>query len=69
MLRAQDTIFINNQFFKSASGQTIATVNPSTEDVIAHIASANEHDVNRAVAAARHAFDNGPWSKVSVTLV
>ncbi|MCR4316808.1 MAG: aldehyde dehydrogenase family protein [Planctomycetes bacterium] len=36
-------------------------INPATEEVIAHIAEATKEDAERAVAAARDAFDNGPW--------
>ena len=44
--------------------QTIEVVNPATEEVIAEVASAEQGDVDAAVAAARAAFD-GPWGKLS----
>ncbi len=39
--------------------------NPATEEVIGHGVSGTEQDVNDAVQAARQAFDNGPWRKLS----
>jgi aldehyde dehydrogenase (NAD+) len=40
-------------------------VNPATEEVIANVQEAGEADVNLAVAAAREAFDNGPWRRMT----
>jgi betaine-aldehyde dehydrogenase len=57
--------YINGQWTDSASGQTFPVYDPSTEEVIAHVASANAADVERAVVAARSAFDSGPWSQTS----
>lgn len=54
---AQPTgLFINNEFVPAASGETLTTVNPYDESVIAKVASAGAEDVDRAVAAARAAF-------------
>ena len=47
---------------KAVDGKTIEVINPSTEEVICHVAEATEKDVDIAVAAARKAF-NGPWRK------
>ena len=57
-------LFINGEWRDAAGGRTIPVVNPATEDVIAEVASAEQSDVDAAVAAARAAFD-GPWSKLS----
>jgi aldehyde dehydrogenase (NAD+) len=57
-------LFINGEWRDAAGGQTIAVVNPATEEVIAEVASAEQSDVDAAVAAARAALD-GPWSKLS----
>ena len=62
MIRKQ--LFINNEWREPAGGKTIEVVNPATEEVIAEVASAEQGDVDAAVAAARAAFD-GPWSKLS----
>lgn len=58
-------LFINGQWQESASNTTFSSINPATEDVIAEVAAGNEQDINSAVAAARYAFDHGPWSKMS----
>jgi acyl-CoA reductase-like NAD-dependent aldehyde dehydrogenase len=57
-------LFINGEWRDAAGGKTIEVVNPATEEVIAEVASAEQADVDAAVAAARAAFD-GPWSKLS----
>ena len=57
-------LFINGEWRDAAGRKTIEVVNPATEEVIAEVASAEQADVDAAVAAARAAFE-GPWSKVS----
>src|SRR5438093_9957753 len=57
-------LFINGEWRDAAGGRTIEVVNPATEDVIAEVASAEQRDVDTAVAAARAALD-GPWGKLS----
>ncbi len=57
--------YINGQWVKSASGETFPVYDPSTEEVIAHVASGTAADVDRAVEAARAAFDSGPWPQTS----
>ncbi|WAH38078.1 aldehyde dehydrogenase family protein [Alicyclobacillus dauci] len=58
-------LFINGQFVPSASGKTFNTLNPATGEVLAVVSEAEEADINSAVLAARKAFDEGPWSKMS----
>src|ERR1700686_1078428 len=53
-------LLIDGQHVPSASGRSFKTLNPATEQVITTIAEGNEADVDRAVAAARRAFE-GPW--------
>jgi aldehyde dehydrogenase (NAD+) len=60
----QHQLLINNQWRASASGKTMAVVNPATEEVIANVPSAAGSDLDAAVAAARAALD-GPWAKLS----
>jgi betaine-aldehyde dehydrogenase len=55
-------LFISGEWVESASNKTFPVYDPSTEEVIAQVPDANEEDVNRAVAAARAAFDDGPWA-------
>lgn len=56
---------INGKFVDAASGKTFPTLDPRTGEVIAHVAEGDAEDINRAVSAAREAFDNGPWPKMS----
>ncbi|KAG5536838.1 hypothetical protein RHGRI_024316 [Rhododendron griersonianum] len=58
-------LLINGQFVNSASGKTFPTFDPRTGDVIAHVAEGDAEDINRAVSAARKAFDEGPWPRMS----
>src|SRR5579872_4396482 len=60
-------MLINGKWVESASGKTFPTYNPATADVLAQIAEGDAEDINRAVAAARAAFDKGPWSKMSAS--
>jgi 5-carboxymethyl-2-hydroxymuconic-semialdehyde dehydrogenase len=57
--------FINNQFLPSLDEETFDTLNPSTNAVITQVASGMAADVDRAVKAARAAFDSGPWPKMT----
>jgi aldehyde dehydrogenase (NAD+) len=54
---------INNRWIPSESGKTFATINPSTGEEICQIAEADAADVEKAVKAARMAFEHGPWRK------
>jgi len=58
-------ILINGKWVEAASGKTFPTYNPATGDVLSRVAEGDKEDVNRAVKAARAAFDNGPWSKIT----
>lgn len=58
-------LLINGQFVDAASGKTFPTLDPRTGQVIAHVAEGDAEDINRAVAAARKAFDEGPWPKMT----
>lgn len=60
-------LLINGEWQASHTGKTFATINPATEEVIAQVAEADAQDVDRAVQAARKAFDEGPWRKMSAT--
>lgn len=56
---------INGEWAESKGGKYFPVFDPSTEEVIAEVPDANESDVNRAVAAARAAFDSGPWPQTT----
>jgi aminomuconate-semialdehyde/2-hydroxymuconate-6-semialdehyde dehydrogenase len=61
-LRSQ--LFINGEYIPAASGKTFPVLNPANNEVLVEIAEAGAEDVDRAVAAARKAFDEGPWPKM-----
>jgi aldehyde dehydrogenase (NAD+) len=61
----QPKLLIGGQWVDSASGKTFETINPATEEVVAKLAEAGTEDVERAVKAARKAFDEGPWPKMA----
>jgi phenylacetaldehyde dehydrogenase len=55
-------LFIADEFVDAQSGKTFETINPATEEVLTTVAEADAADVDRAVSAARNAFDQGPWA-------
>jgi phenylacetaldehyde dehydrogenase len=58
-------MLINGEWVDAASGKTFESLNPATEDVLASVAHGEAEDANRAVAAARAAFEDGsPWRKL-----
>ncbi len=54
-------LLIANRWVASESGKTFTTINPSTGEEICQVAEADAADVERAVRAARSAFEHGPW--------
>jgi gamma-glutamyl-gamma-aminobutyraldehyde dehydrogenase len=58
-------IFFDGQFRDAQSGDTFESINPATGEPLARIASAQDADVDAAVAAARTAFESGVWAKTS----
>ncbi len=58
-------LFINGQWTDAASGKTFETPNPATGDTLARIAEGDAEDIDRAVRAARKAFDEGPWGRIT----
>ena len=57
-------LLIDGRWADARSGRTFATTNPSDESVITEVAEAGPDDVDAAVAAARKAFETGPWPKM-----
>ena len=53
--------YVNGQWVSSVSGETFPVYDPSTEEVIAQVASSGAADIDKAVKAARAAFDSGAW--------
>src|SRR5437016_9264074 len=58
-------MLINGKWIESASGKTFPSYDPSTGEVLARVAEGDREDIDRAVKAARAAFDTGPWSRLS----
>ncbi|XP_076578540.1 mitochondrial 10-formyltetrahydrofolate dehydrogenase [Chaetodon auriga] len=57
--------FINGQFEDAENGKTYDTINPSDGSVICKVSYASVGDVDRAVAAAKEAYENGPWGRMN----
>jgi phenylacetaldehyde dehydrogenase len=64
-LSRQHRMLIDGRFVSAASGKTFPVYNPATGEEMARVPEAETEDVDRAVLAARHAFDDGPWSRMS----
>jgi acyl-CoA reductase-like NAD-dependent aldehyde dehydrogenase len=58
-------LWIGGKWVPAADGAVFASLNPATGGTLAKVASAGAVDVDRAVRAARHAFEDGPWSQMS----
>jgi phenylacetaldehyde dehydrogenase len=63
-LESSHQILIDGKWSSSASGKTFPTYNPATGEVLAQVAEGDREDIDRAVKAARKAF-NGPWSRMT----
>src|SRR5256885_15053818 len=61
----QTKMLIDGKWMSSVSGRTFETINPATGEVIANVAEGEAPDIDRAVKAARRAFDQGPWRKTN----
>ncbi|WP_166626989.1 aldehyde dehydrogenase family protein [Jeotgalicoccus sp. S0W5] len=58
-------LFINGEFVKSESGKTFDSINPADGEVLATIFEAGKNDIDKAVKAARAAFESPEWSEIS----
>src|SRR3954451_3773968 len=61
----QSTFFIDGDWAAPATGDTIQVVSPHSEQVVATVPEGSAADIDAAVAAARRAFDSGPWPRMS----
>ena len=61
----QTKMLINGRWVDSVSGRTFETINPAMGEVITRVTEGGKEDVDRAVAAARKAFEKGPWTKMT----
>jgi phenylacetaldehyde dehydrogenase len=60
-------MLINGKWVEAVSGKTFPTYNPATGEVLAQIAEGDKQDIDLAVKAARQAFENGPWRKMTAS--
>jgi len=61
-------MLIDGQWVEAASGRSFAVYDPATGEVIASVPEGEKEDIDRAVRAARTAFDSGPWRKMITSL-
>jgi acyl-CoA reductase-like NAD-dependent aldehyde dehydrogenase len=66
-IKHPDRFFIDGRWMQPSSMSRIDVINSATEELYVSVAVAQEADVHRAVAAARHAFDRGPWPRLTHT--
>jgi betaine-aldehyde dehydrogenase len=66
-VRSYDKIFIGGALVPSSATGVIDIISPATEEVIATVPDATPADIDRAVAAARLAFDRGPWPRMQAS--
>lgn len=64
-LKLENQLFINGKFVDAKSGKKTKIINPCTGEVITEVAEAGRDDVQLAIEAARAAFDDGPWGKLT----
>ena len=64
-VRTPRRMLIDGAWVEATSGKTFPVYDPATEEVIAHVAEGEAADIDRAVRAARQAFDSGPWRKIT----
>ena len=65
LLRHADRLFIGGDWVEPSSGKTIDVIDSGTEALFLTVAEADASDMSRAVGAARQAFDEGPWPRMS----
>lgn len=61
----KNRLWIGGRWVPAASGKTFPVLNPATEEVLAQVAEGDKADIEKAVVAARRAFDSGPWPRMS----
>lgn len=65
MPKAPEKFFIDGKWVEPLSKQKLEVISPVTEDLLLSYPEASQADMDRAVAAARNAFDNGPWPRLT----
>ena len=64
-IRDYDRLFIGGDWVAPEGTDTISVISPMTEEVVGRVPDGTEADIDKAVAAARNAFDRGPWPRMS----
>lgn len=64
-LKHPNKLFIGGAWVEPIDGKSIVVVSPDSDEAVFEVAGAGPRDMDRAVAAAREAFDNGPWAETS----
>jgi aldehyde dehydrogenase (NAD+) len=64
-MQVHGRLFIGGDWVQPATSATLDVISPHTEEVIARVPEGGEADMDRAVAAARDAFDHGPWPRMT----
>jgi betaine-aldehyde dehydrogenase len=67
MMIVKDKVFVGGEWVAPAGTGTIEVISPTTEEVIGVVPEGTEADIDRAVAAARQAFETGPWPRMSAS--
>ncbi|HLX44842.1 MAG TPA: aldehyde dehydrogenase family protein [Bryobacteraceae bacterium] len=57
-------LFIGGKWVAAKNGKSLAVEDPATQETIAHVPAGDKDDIDLAVAAARRAFESGPWAKM-----
>ena len=65
-MRQHDTLFIGGDWVAPAGTGTIDVISPHTEEIVGRVPDGTPADMDRAVAAARQAFDHGPWPRMTM---
>src|SRR5580704_15142993 len=64
-LAKKHQMLIDGKWVDARSGKTFEVEDPATQEIIAHVPAGDKADIDLAVAAARRAFETGPWSRIS----
>ncbi|MEV5497526.1 aldehyde dehydrogenase [Nonomuraea fuscirosea] len=64
-MRRHEKLFIGGEWVAPAGTGTIEVISPHTEEVVGSVPEGTTEDMDRAVAAARQAFDHGPWPRMT----
>lgn len=66
-LTFRDQAMIGGRFVAAAGGATFDAINPATNQLLTRVAACTDEDIDRAVASARQAFEQGPWARMAPT--